>query len=148
MSVTTHGAYTVHPSPPPSVASYLHLRTATGLSPKTAEQAKPALQNSWFFVHVRHTETDEIVGMGRILGDGGWYFHIADMAVLSEHQRKGLGSVILRRLVDEVRARAPAGGKGALINLEAGKQGRRLYEKEGFEFGREDTSLGMMRWLD
>ena len=28
---------------------------------------------------------------GRVIGDGGWYFHIADMATLPEHQGRGLG---------------------------------------------------------
>ena len=29
--------------------------------------------------------------MGRVIGDGGWYFHIADMATLPAYQRRGLG---------------------------------------------------------
>jgi len=33
--------------------------------------------------------------MGRVIGDGGWYFHIVDMAVLPEHQRRGLGDAVL-----------------------------------------------------
>jgi hypothetical protein len=28
--------------------------------------------------------------MGRVIGDGGWYFHVVDMAVLPEHQRRDL----------------------------------------------------------
>ena len=33
-----------------------------------------------------------MVGMGRLLGAGGWYFHVLDMAVLPDHQRRGLGA--------------------------------------------------------
>lgn len=70
--------------------------------------------------------------MGRIIGDGGWYFHIADMAVLPAHQRKGLGETILRKLLEEIRQRAPEGGKGAYVNLLADPPGRKLYAKLGF----------------
>ena len=46
--------------------------------------------------------TTETVGMGRLSGDGGWYFHVVDMAVLPEHQRRGLGDVILTALLEDV----------------------------------------------
>lgn len=41
--------------------------------------------------------------MGRLLGDGGWYFHVIDMAVLPEHQCRGLGDAILSALLDRAR---------------------------------------------
>lgn len=45
--------------------------------------------------------------MGRIIGDGGWYFHVADMAVHPDHQKKGLGDFILAMLLDKVEQEAP-----------------------------------------
>lgn len=42
--------------------------------------------------------------MGRVIGDGGWYFHIIDMAVLPEHQHRGLGNAILTWLLDRIRS--------------------------------------------
>ena len=67
--------------------------------------------------------------MGRIVGDGGWYFLIADMATLPEHQGKGLGSAVLDSLLDEIRTQAP---QGAYVTLTADPPGRRLYESRGF----------------
>jgi GNAT superfamily N-acetyltransferase len=67
--------------------------------------------------------------MGRIIGDGGWYFHIVDMAVLPEHQRRGIGDVILTSLIDRIRREAPA---EPYISLLADAPGRRLYERHGF----------------
>jgi ribosomal protein S18 acetylase RimI-like enzyme len=90
-----------------------------------------------------HTDTGATVGMGRVLGDGGWYFHIVDMAVLPGHQRRGLGDAILTALLDAIRHAAPA---GAYVNLIADPPGRRLYERHGFR----DTaphSTGMARTL-
>jgi hypothetical protein len=71
--------YELHPLPP-SIDDYLYLREVAGLSPKTVEQARGAVANSWAFCHVRETISGRAVAMGRTLGDGGWYFHIADMA--------------------------------------------------------------------
>src|SRR4051812_34273692 len=68
----------------PTVPEYLRLRAESGLSPKRAEQAEAALAGSWLTVRVEDTFDGGTVGMGRIVGDGGWYFQIADMAVLPD----------------------------------------------------------------
>jgi GNAT superfamily N-acetyltransferase len=114
----------------PSVSDYLRLRRESGLSPKTEEQAQAALPGSWFACHVVLVATGETVAMGRILGDGGWYFHVVDMAVLPAHQRKGIGDTVLAALLDRIRAAAPP---GAYVNLLADPPGVRLYERHGFE---------------
>ena len=67
--------------------------------------------------------------MGRVLGDGGWYFHVVDMAVLPEHQRRGLGAAVLGWLLDEIRAGAPP---NPWVTLMADAPGRPLYEGFGF----------------
>ena len=113
---------------PPPVAAYLTLRQESGLSPKTEAQAIAALPGSWFACHVIDA-TGEAVGMGRVIGDGGWYFHVVDMAVLPGHQRRGLGDVILTALLEQIRREAP---EGAYVNLLADGPGRRLYSRHGF----------------
>jgi ribosomal protein S18 acetylase RimI-like enzyme len=91
---------------------------------KTPEQGAPALTGSWYFCHVRT--------------DGGWYFHIADIATLPEFQRQGLGRRVMTRLLDEIRAKAPA---DPYVTLIADPPGRRLYESLGFTDAA--PSLGM-----
>jgi GNAT superfamily N-acetyltransferase len=113
----------------PSVSDYLQLRRSAGLSPKTEEQGAAALPGSWAACHVVDEARGEIVGMGRLIGDGGWYFHVVDMAVLPEHQRRGLGDAILGALLDRVRDLAPP---RAYINLLADPPGRALYARHGF----------------
>ena len=56
-------------------------------------------------------------------------FHVADMAVLPSHQRRGLGDSILAALLDLIRSAAPP---GAYVNLLADPPGRRLYQRHGF----------------
>lgn len=152
--------YTLHPGYP-SVPDYLHLRAASGLSPKTAAQAAPVASGSWHGCYITFTGgatadqpataasaggpgQGQAVAMGRVIGDGGWYFHIADMAVLPEHQRKGLGDAILKHLVAHIRAKAPAGeGAEPYVTLLADEPGRRLYRRHGF-VETMPGSLGMM----
>jgi GNAT superfamily N-acetyltransferase len=129
---------------PPSVADYLLLRERAGLSPRREDQAEAALGGSWAAVHVLHEADDQTVGMGRLLGDGGWYFHVVDMAVLPEHQRRGLGDVILTVLLERIRREAPA---GAYVNLVADPPGRQLYARHGFTPTAPD-SISMARMLD
>ncbi|KKZ64662.1 hypothetical protein EMCG_09425 [[Emmonsia] crescens] len=114
----------------PSVPEYVKLRSTPNLTPKNAEQGTLAISGSWFGCCVVHTETNTSVGMGRIVGDGGWYFHIVDMVVATEHQRKGLGDAILARLMERIREVAPP---GAWVSLMADPPGRKLYAKHGFE---------------
>jgi GNAT superfamily N-acetyltransferase len=82
--------------------------------------------------------------MGRLIGDGGWYFHVVDMAVLPEHQRRGLGSAVLRYLLEQIRQRAP---RGAYVSLLADPPGRQLYTRFGFVESAPD-SLGMTLVID
>ncbi len=89
----------------------------------------PALRNAWAGCHAVHETSGDVVAMGRIIGDGGWYFHIVDMATAPDHQRRGLGDRILRWLLDTIVEAAPA---DPYITLMADPPGRRLYEKHGF----------------
>lgn len=114
---------------PPPLADYLALRERSGLSPRRPDQAAAALEGGWAALTVIHMETSAIVGMGRVIGDGGWYFHVIDMAVLPEHQRRGLGDAILGALLARIRAQAPP---GAYVSLLADPPGRKLYQRHGF----------------
>ena len=78
---------------PPSVQTYQALRTGSGLSGKTDEAAIRGLPNTLFAVQILHGGLP--VGMGRVIGDGGCFFQVVDIAVLPEHQGKGLGKRIM-----------------------------------------------------
>lgn len=157
--------YTLHPGYPP-VPQYLHLRAASGLTPKTPAQAAPVATGSWYGCFIKFTppppspsyaeeatagteegqggeEEEEIVGMGRIIGDGGWYFLIADIAVLPAHQRKGLGEAVLQHLLAYLKANTSSEGGGVYVTLFADEAGRKLYLRNGFA-DPMPTHLGMM----
>jgi ribosomal protein S18 acetylase RimI-like enzyme len=113
---------------PPDADNYRRLRVVAGLSPKTDENARLGLPNTWFGVTVMHGE--QPIGMGRIIGDGGAFFQIVDIAVEPQHQGKGLGKQIMATLMDRLRSHAPA---GAYVSLVADGEARHLYAKYGFE---------------
>ncbi|GAB76985.1 Acetyltransferase (GNAT) domain-containing protein [Austwickia chelonae] len=133
--------YTLH-SGPPDLEDYLKLRRDSGLTPRTVTQAEAGLPGSWAACHVTAYGDGPAVAMGRVIGDGGWYFHIVDMAVLPDHQRRGLGDAILTWLLTRIREEAPP---GAFISLMADPPGRPLYARHGFS-ERRDLSMGMAIW--
>lgn len=69
-----------------------------------------------------------MVGMGRVIGDGGWYFLVAHMAVLPAHQRQRLGRRVIEHPIERVTIAVP----DAYLTLMADSPGRRLYESVGF----------------
>lgn len=112
----------------PTLDDYLELRRASGLTPKRPEQGTPALTNSWAWRRIVDAD-GRSVAMGRVVGDGGWYFLVADMATLPAYQRHGLGRRILEDLLAEIREKAP---EGAYVTLLADPPGQALYRSLGF----------------
>jgi GNAT superfamily N-acetyltransferase len=129
----------------PSLDDYLELRRSSGLTPKTRSQAERIASGSWYGCYITHESDNTAVAMGRIIGDGGWYFHVADMAVHPSHQRKGLGDQVMKRLLQEIADKTPEDGE-PYVTLFADPPGVRLYKKNGFvEVGEE---LGMVLPVD
>jgi GNAT superfamily N-acetyltransferase len=111
----------------PDVGEFLSLRVRAGMRPRSPEGAKKGLGQELFSVLLRLESSSEIVGMGRVIGDGGTIFVICDMLVIEEFQRKGGGTMIMNALMDYLLREAPT---NAYINLMADIDG--FYEKWGF----------------
>lgn len=121
----------------PSIATYQHLRVAAGLSAKTAEAAAKGLPHSLFAVQV--LRGDEVVGMGRVIGDGGCFYQVVDIAVLPAHQGKGLGKLIMREIRQFIDSDVP---ESAYVSLIADGQAQDLYAQFGFKHT-APASVGM-----
>ncbi|MBX8561121.1 GNAT family N-acetyltransferase [Pseudomonas cichorii] len=109
----------------PSVQTYQALRIGSGLSAKTEEAAVRGLPNTLFAVQILHGVFP--VGMGRVIGDGGCFFQVVDIAVLKEHQ--GLGKRIMAEIMKYIEATVPESGYVSLI---ADGQAQDLYAQFGF----------------
>ncbi|MGH8144752.1 MAG: GNAT family N-acetyltransferase [Rhodanobacteraceae bacterium] len=111
----------------PAVEEYLALRVAAGLSAMSPAGAREGLKASWCSVCVRAGA--ELIGMGRIVGDGGLFLFVVDIAVAPAWQRRGLGRRIMQALMEQVHARAfPC----TQVGLIADGTANLLYEKFGF----------------
>ena len=106
---------------------YRSLRTGAGLSAKTAEAAARGLPQTLFAVQI--FEGDAPVGMGRVIGDGGCFFQVVDIAVLKAHQGKGLGKMIMAEIRQYIEAHVPESGYVSLI---ADGKAQDLYTQFGF----------------
>ena len=121
----------------PSVEDFLSLRDSAEMGERSIEGAKKGLGNELYCAVLYLKETDELIGMGRVVGDGGTVFHICDMVVKAEWQKKGGGTMImdaLMRFIEELNI------ADAYVNLIADVDG--FYEKWGFKPTRP-SSKGM-----
>ncbi|SDL26057.1 Acetyltransferase (GNAT) domain-containing protein [Paenibacillus jilunlii] len=111
----------------PSVEQYLALRMEAGLSAMSAEGAEIGLPRSIFAVTLY--EEGSLVGMGRVVGDGGCFFQVTDIAVKPSCQGRGLGKIIMR----EIRSFLDTVPDRSYISLIADGEAARLYVQYGFE---------------
>ncbi len=122
----------------PAVDDYIRIRLAAGLSRKTEEAATVGLKNSLFAVTVFYR--DAPVGIGRVVGDGGCFFEVVDIAVLPEHQGKGVGRLIMDAIMAYLHAHAPS---SAYVSLMADHGTPAFYERFGFTRAEAPRAAGM-----
>lgn len=84
----------------PELADCRRLREVSGLTPVSQAQGAPAIANAWGGCHVVDDQTD-----------GGWYFHITDIATDPDHQRRGLGAAVVERLLATIVVRPVRGSR-------------------------------------
>lgn len=123
----------------PSPEKFCELRKRSGLTPKSLEVATKALPNTLYGVSIIDDTDGSVVGMGRIAGDRHLALCIVDVAVFPEHQKKGLGKLIMGALQTWIKENTT---KDCYITLMADGDAKYLYEKYGFVTGLP-LSLGM-----
>ena len=121
----------------PTVDEYRLLRERVGWPNGDSNAQSLGLKNSLYSVCLLYG--DEIIGCGRVIGDRGNYFYIQDIIVLPEHQKQGLGMLIMDALMEYIKNNAKP---GSMIALMAAKGVARFYKRYGFAI-READSPGM-----
>jgi GNAT superfamily N-acetyltransferase len=124
----------------PPLQEYIDIRLRAGLSRKSAQAAELGLRNGIFAVTAY--VGDKRVGIGRIVGDRGCFFQITDMAVVPEYQKLGIGSAIMKRLLEFLQENAPS---TAYISLMADHDTPKFYERFGFTPAISPKSAGMYK---
>lgn len=127
----------------PGTTEYLDLRQRVGWHTFDFDRADRALDRSVFMVCMRMES--ELIGFGRIVGDGQVYFYLQDILVRPEHQGKGIGTRILDALMRFLDERAPH-DSGAFIGLMIAPGLLSFYKKAGFgEFPAATPALRIWR---
>ena len=121
----------------PSPEDYCNLRANAGMSSKSIEAAIKGLPHACF--NVTLYENDMLIGMGRVIGDGGTVFQIVDIAVKDIYQGLGHGMAIMHEIMKYIESVAE---EGTYVSLIADYPADQLYEKFGFK-STETYSKGM-----
>lgn len=114
----------------PGTEEYNALRHAAGLPVKNEASVLAALNHSIFTAIVREKDS-ELIGMGRIIGDGACYYQIVDIAVLPSYHDKGIRERLMNGLLSYLQQNAPAEAE-VILMAEVPSIG--VYQKFGFEF--------------
>ncbi|MBC3934269.1 GNAT family N-acetyltransferase [Undibacterium sp. CY7W] len=123
----------------PDIVVYQHLRQSAGLSPKSTVAASLGLPASLFAVQIKDAE--QTIAMGRVIGDGGCFFQVVDIAVLPAFQGQGLGKRIMQEITAWLEQHVPDSGYVSLI---ADGKAHQLYAQFGFA-ATAPASIGMAR---
>lgn len=121
----------------PTISEYTRLRDSVGWWETDASAIEVALKNSLFSVVAM--ENDNLVGLGRIVGDGGLYFYIQDLIVHPDFQSKGLGKALMNEIMNYIKTNAKS---GAFVGLMAAKGLEKYYKSFGFK-ERDKDAPGM-----
>ncbi len=109
---------------------FVRLRIEAGFVEVPVDHARKALQNG--LINVSAIYNGELVGMGRLVGDGAMYWYLQEIIILPQFQRKGIGTKIVNHLVDYAKANSMT-GKFTTIGGVSAKGKEPFYEKMGFE---------------
>lgn len=99
-------------------------------------QLAKSLSNTLFSVVAK--KDGEVIGMGRLLGDAAIYWYINDVFILTEYQRLGIGSEIVKRLIQYAKQNSISGTSISLC-LMCAKEKEGFYERLGFKCRPNDS---------
>ncbi|OEE31254.1 GNAT family N-acetyltransferase [Vibrio genomosp. F10 str. ZF-129] len=126
----------------PTVNQYNLLRQSVGWESIEKYRANLALKNSLLSICALYE--DELIGIGRVVGDGALYFYVQDIIVSPKYQNQGVGRKIMETIMSNIN-KMEKEGSGAFIGIMSDKELASLYEKFDFKFQSEDV-LYMSVW--
>ncbi len=119
----------------PDPAEYFALFESTGWNQEygmTSEELQRAVRASWCLVAAY--DGGRVIGTGRVISDGVFHALIVDVIVRPEYQRRGIGSVIMQRLLERCRA-----ARLRDVQLFCARGKTSFYQKLGFVSRAEDA---------
>jgi ribosomal protein S18 acetylase RimI-like enzyme len=111
----------------PNAEEYNFLRKSVGWGTYERQLIDKALQNSLFSICA--LADNNLIGMARIIGDGGLVYYIQDLIVLPQYQNKGIGRMLMDKIMEYFQAHA---SHRSIIGLMSAKGKEKFYENYGF----------------
>lgn len=111
------------------------LQESVGFGRPNLKQIEVALKNTIYAISVE--VDDEIVGMGRLVGDGARIFYIQDVFIHPKYQDQGIGTIIVEKLLLYIRSMGLE-QSSIMVGLMAAKGKEKFYEKFGFKIRPND----------
>lgn len=113
-----------------SAEDFLRLKLATGFRNRPITQVEQALEND--LLDVVAVANNEVIGMGRLVGDGVMYWYLQEIIVLPEYQGKGIGTSIVNHLLEYIKNNTSE-GDFTCVGLTAAEGKETFYERFGFK---------------
>jgi N-acetylglutamate synthase-like GNAT family acetyltransferase len=123
---------------PPTGHEFLALRASANMPSRSLDSAIKGISNTFFWVTMR--DEGKLIGMGRLIGDGGTAVIISDFVVHPDYQARGVGKEIMRAIQGYISKEVPS---EAFVGLFATKEAVKFYESFGFLLMAPDY-LGML----
>jgi GNAT superfamily N-acetyltransferase len=129
----------------PTSRKYNELRELAGWGPLDNAIVERSLPKSVFGVTAKYE--GEVIGFARVVGDGGLCFHIQEIIVHPDHQKKGIAGKFMQHIFNHLKSNA---AQRAYISAFVGKGLEDFYKKYGFwERPTKVMGPGMMQfWND
>jgi len=125
----------------PSAKNYINLRVKAGMGKKDQNRAEIALKNSLFTISIYEDNSENMLGFGRVVGDGGITYVISDIMVDPRYQCQGYGTIIMQE-IDQYLSQNTY--EDSYICLIANSPADKLYNKFKFSY-LPDNKCGMLR---
>ena len=119
---------------------FIRLKLSAGFRERSVELVEKALDNNLYDVVA--VTGGEVIGMGRLVGDGVMYWYLQEIVVLPEYQGNGIGTAIVNRLLEYITKHTEKGDFTSVgLTAAEGKEG--FYERFGFS-----NSRGMTKYIE
>jgi len=119
---------------------FIRLKRSAGFMERPVELVKSALRNDLYDVVA--LVNNDVVGMGRLVGDGVMYWYLQEIVVLPEYQGRGIGTAIVNKLLNYIQEHTPERNFTSVgLTAAEGKEG--FYERFGFAKNR-----GMTKYIE
>jgi GNAT superfamily N-acetyltransferase len=126
----------------PAAAQYESIVASVGFRSHDHAAVEIALANTVFAVCA--VQEQEVVGVGRIVGDGAISFLLTNIMVRPSHQRRGIGTRIVQSLCGLMQTLRY---KNIVLEVVPLPELRHFYEHVGFKAS-HNAPPGMVRWFN